>query len=155
LRDINSTAVTRLPGVISPATVEGLLLLKLYALPSLYRQGNVARVGIYENDIAALLYYYPVDIAQLLQELGGYVSESDLGEIGVILENLQKRPAGLWMRRKHKPVDCPFRVAWASATARSLGRELGLKARVTAFLPALGGGAGGTNRQQLFSPPPA
>ena len=34
------------------ATVEGLLLLKLYALPSLYRQGNFSRVGIYENDIA-------------------------------------------------------------------------------------------------------
>ena len=29
------------------ATVEGLILLKLYALPSLYRQGNFARVGLY------------------------------------------------------------------------------------------------------------
>ncbi|HET9908707.1 MAG TPA: hypothetical protein VFQ23_18810, partial [Anaerolineales bacterium] len=34
------------------ATVEGLLLLKLFALPSLYRQGSFERVGIYENDIA-------------------------------------------------------------------------------------------------------
>ena len=48
------------------ATVEGLLLLKLYALPSLYRQGNFARVGIYENDIATLLHYYQPDISSLL-----------------------------------------------------------------------------------------
>jgi hypothetical protein len=34
------------------ATVEGLLLLKLYALPSLYRQGNFVRVGLYENDMS-------------------------------------------------------------------------------------------------------
>lgn len=40
------------------ATVEGLLLLKLYALPSLYRQGSL-RVSIYENkNVAALLYTY-------------------------------------------------------------------------------------------------
>jgi len=31
------------------ATVEGLILLKLYALPSLYRQGNFTRVGLYEK----------------------------------------------------------------------------------------------------------
>jgi hypothetical protein len=37
------------------ATVAGLLLLKLYALPSLYRQGSFARVGLYENDIATLM----------------------------------------------------------------------------------------------------
>jgi len=36
------------------ASVEGLLLLKLYALPSLYRQGDFTRVGIYESDISAL-----------------------------------------------------------------------------------------------------
>ena len=43
---------------IKCATVEGLLLLKLYALPALYRQGNFARVGLYENDIATLIHYY-------------------------------------------------------------------------------------------------
>jgi hypothetical protein len=36
----------------------GLLLLKLYALPSLYREGNFARVGLYENDVATLLSYF-------------------------------------------------------------------------------------------------
>ena len=37
------------------ATPEGLVLLKLYALPSLYRQGNLARVALYETDILMLM----------------------------------------------------------------------------------------------------
>ena len=56
------------------ATVEGLLLLKLYALPSLYRQGNFAKVGIYENDIATLLYDYDPDMNALLTEISKFVS---------------------------------------------------------------------------------
>jgi hypothetical protein len=51
---------------IPTANVAGLLLLKLYALPSLYRQGDFARVGIYENDIATLLYDYPTPMTPLL-----------------------------------------------------------------------------------------
>lgn len=73
------------------ATVEGLLLLKLYALPSLYRQGNFARVGIYENDIATLLHDYEPDVNTLLTEIAKYVSESDLAEIKSILTDIQKR----------------------------------------------------------------
>jgi predicted nucleotidyltransferase len=73
------------------ATVEGLLLLKLYALPSLYRQGNFARVGIYENDIAILLYYYEPDTAALLDEISKYVNETDFEEIKGIISDIQKR----------------------------------------------------------------
>jgi hypothetical protein len=73
------------------ATVEGLLLLKLYALPSLYRQGNFARVGIYENDIAILLYYYEPDTAALLDEISKYVNETDFEEIKGIVSDIQKR----------------------------------------------------------------
>lgn len=73
------------------ATVDGLLLLKLYALPSLYRQGNFARVGIYENDIATLLHDYEPDVNTLLSELSNYVSESDLVEVNNILADIQKR----------------------------------------------------------------
>jgi hypothetical protein len=76
---------------ISIATVEGLLLLKLYALPSLYRQGNFSRVGIYENDIATLLHNYEPDINTLLVELSKYVNESDLAEIKNIVADIQKR----------------------------------------------------------------
>ena len=73
------------------ATVEGLLLLKLYALPSLYRQGNFARVGIYENDIATLLHDYQPDMSSLLNELSQYVNESDLAEIKGVVSDIQKR----------------------------------------------------------------
>jgi hypothetical protein len=72
-------------------TVEGLLLLKLYALPSLYRQGNFARVGIYENDIATLLHYFQPDVAALLSELSGHMTENDLAEINNILGDIQNR----------------------------------------------------------------
>jgi hypothetical protein len=73
------------------ATVEGLLLLKLYALPSLYRQGNFARVGIYENDIATLLHYYQPDIASLLSELSRHLDEKDFAEIKSVLSDIQNR----------------------------------------------------------------
>jgi len=73
------------------ATVEGLLLLKLYALPSLYRQGNFARVGIYENDVATLLHYYQPDVSILLKELSKYSNANDLSEIKNIINDMQNR----------------------------------------------------------------
>lgn len=73
------------------ATVEGLLLLKLYALPSLYRQGNFARVGIYENDIATLIYEYKPDLSLLTNELSTYVNDSDFTEIENIISEIQQR----------------------------------------------------------------
>lgn len=72
-------------------TVEGLLLLKLFAMPSLYRQGNFARVGIYENDIATLLHYYQPDTAALLSEISNYVNETDFEEIKGVVADIQKR----------------------------------------------------------------
>ena len=73
------------------ATVEGLLLLKLYALPSLYRQGNFSRVGIYENDVATLIHDYQPNISELLTELSKYVNETDLAEINNIVADIQNR----------------------------------------------------------------
>jgi len=73
------------------ATVEGLLLLKLYALPSLYRQGNFARVGIYEHDIATLLHYYQPDMPSLLNEVSKYVNENDFAEIKGVVSEIQNR----------------------------------------------------------------
>jgi hypothetical protein len=86
---------------VSIATVEGLLVLKLYALPSLYRQGNFARAGIQENDIATLLYYYQPDISQVLHELAEYVSESHLAEIRNIVHDLQQRTKRFRNRESH------------------------------------------------------
>jgi hypothetical protein len=80
-----------LDGDIPIATVEGLLLLKLYALPSLYRQGNFARVGIFENDIATLMHDYKPDMPLLTKELSTYVSDPDMEEIKNIISEIQQR----------------------------------------------------------------
>ena len=73
------------------ATVEGLLLLKLYALPSLYRQGNFARVGLYENDIVTLIYYYQPDLEPLFKALTAHLSQTDLQELRTIVAELRQR----------------------------------------------------------------
>lgn len=73
------------------ATVEGLLLLKLYALPSMYRQGNFARVGIYENDIATLLHYYQTNTTPLLNEISKHVNETDFEEIKSVVSDIKNR----------------------------------------------------------------
>ena len=79
------------------ATVEGLLILKLYALPSLYRQGNFARVGLYENDIATLIQGYVPPLEPLLDELKDHLSPTDqaavrgiVAEIGQRIERFQR-----------------------------------------------------------------
>ncbi len=73
------------------ASVEGLLLLKLYALPSLYRQGHFARVGLYENDISTLLHYYQPNVLPLLNQLAPYLSESDWKELRTIVDEIRQR----------------------------------------------------------------
>jgi hypothetical protein len=47
------------PRTIRCAGTRGLLMLKLYALPSLYRQGRIDRAKIYEGDIGRLLAAFP------------------------------------------------------------------------------------------------
>ena len=75
------------------ATVEGLLLLKLYALPSLYRQGNFARVGIYENDIATLMQLYQPALDPLFAELAKHLSATDLKSVREIVGEIEQRIA--------------------------------------------------------------
>ncbi len=71
------------------ATPEGLLLMKLYALPSLYRQGRLARVRVYRGDIGALLDRYEPDADQLFAQLAPHVLASDLREIRTIVEEIR------------------------------------------------------------------
>ena len=88
--------VTRQPfaeRTIPCATVEGLLLLKLYALPSLYRQGNFPRVGLYENDIATLMYQYRPQMEPLFAELAAHLSPTDLSEVRQIVTEIEQRIA--------------------------------------------------------------
>ncbi|HEX5717606.1 MAG TPA: hypothetical protein VF179_15715 [Thermoanaerobaculia bacterium] len=73
------------------ATVEGLLLLKLYALPSLYRQGNFARVALYEGDIATLMHDYRPPVEPLFEELKAHLSATDLDSLRKIAGEIQER----------------------------------------------------------------
>jgi hypothetical protein len=73
------------------ATAEGLILLKLYALPSLYRQGNFTRVGLYENDVATLLHAHNPPIEPIIDELSLYLNESDMTQVKQIASEIQQR----------------------------------------------------------------
>jgi hypothetical protein len=75
------------------ATVEGLILLKLYALPSLYRQGNLVRAALYETDILTLIYGYQPALEPLFQELAPHVSATDLVALRKIVTEIQTRIA--------------------------------------------------------------
>jgi hypothetical protein len=73
------------------ASVEGLILLKLFALPSLYRQGGFERVGLYENDIATLMQAFDPEVKPLLQVLSHHLNPTDMQEARSILTDVQKR----------------------------------------------------------------
>lgn len=73
------------------ATVEGLILLKLFALPSLYRQGSFERVGIYENDVATLMNAFNPKMEPLLKELGKHLNETDLNSARSIVAEIESR----------------------------------------------------------------
>ncbi len=73
------------------ATIEGLILLKLYALPSLYRQGNGQRIGLYENDVFMLCERHRPDMVPLLRSLELYVETGPMNELRSIVADIQRR----------------------------------------------------------------
>nr|MCU0492933.1 hypothetical protein [Chloroflexaceae bacterium] len=88
---VHTSKQTFLEQDVISATVDGLILLKLYALPSLYRQGDFARVGLYENDVATLMFYHRPNMAALLQELEPFVGEQDSAAIQDIVADITRR----------------------------------------------------------------
>lgn len=85
------------------ATVEGLILLKLYALPSLYRQGDGQRIGLYENDIFMLCERYRPQLEPLFEELKPFVDEDALRELRNIVMEIEQRIARVDRARPTKP----------------------------------------------------
>ena len=75
------------------ATVEGLVLLKLFALPALYRQGHFDRVRTYEKDVADLLDRYRPDLQPLLAELAKFMLPNDAEELRKIVIEIKERIA--------------------------------------------------------------
>ena len=76
---------------VATATPEGLVLLKLYALPSLYRQGLFDRVSVYESDIASLLQRHRPAVEPLLQRLQRHLEAGDLRELRGIVRDIEAR----------------------------------------------------------------
>jgi hypothetical protein len=78
-------------GKLPTATIDGLILLKLFALPSLYRQFDYDRVAIYEADLTQLLARSLRDDAFLLEILAPYLLDSDRQELAEILDDIRRR----------------------------------------------------------------
>ena len=78
-------------GTIPTATIDGLILLKLYALPSLYRQFDMDRVAIYEADLTQLMYRTKDKAADFLAVLGKYMTPEDISSLSNILNEIQKK----------------------------------------------------------------
>jgi len=78
---------------VPTATPEGLVLLKLYALPSLYRQGLFDRVSVYEGDIASLMQRHCPVVEPLLERLQSHLEASDMQELRGIVRDLEARIA--------------------------------------------------------------
>ncbi len=75
---------------VRTADVRGLFLLKLYALPSLYRQMQWPKVKTYEADLAALIAAHRPDTAAILDELAPFVPAFDLTELRRLVADLEQ-----------------------------------------------------------------
>jgi len=75
------------------ATPEGIILLKLFALPSLYRQGQVDRAALYETDILMLLRHTPLDDVVLVDQLKSHMSVTDIRALLEVLADIRTRIA--------------------------------------------------------------
>lgn len=76
------------------AAPSGLMVLKLYALPSLYRQGQIDRAKIYEGDIGRLLTAFPeMDVENLFALLLRHgMLPSDVEELRRVIVEQRPRP---------------------------------------------------------------
>jgi hypothetical protein len=85
---------------VPAATVAGLVALKLYALPSIYRQHDLDRAAIYETDITMLLARYPAPTFELLELVHSHVEEGDKSELTKILGECVERASQLKQRAR-------------------------------------------------------
>ena len=76
---------------VPTATVEGMIVLKLFALPPLYRQMDMDRAAIYEADIKMLLARHKPEVISLFKVLEPYIPQTDLKELQKIVSEEQQR----------------------------------------------------------------
>lgn len=98
------------PQAIRVVSAQGLVVLKLFALPSLYRQARFDRVRLYEADLAMLMDARDVDAEAALMELAPHLPDADLSELRRILAELNARIAqrdrfGIDLREQLRGID--------------------------------------------------
>lgn len=83
---------------VPATTVEGLIVLKLYALPSLYRQFDMDRVALYETDITMLLAHHRANVEPLLALVEKHVELGDVQKLRKIFAECVARADRLRQR---------------------------------------------------------
>lgn len=78
---------------VTCATPEGLLLMKLYALPSLYRQQRWEKVRLYEGDVRALVETAAPPREAVVTALRPHMLASDVRELEAILDDVDRAVA--------------------------------------------------------------
>lgn len=76
------------------ASEEGLLLMKLFALPSLYRQARFERVAIYESDLMGLISLGTGATERVWKLLEKLLLESDVEELRKIVADIENKLRG-------------------------------------------------------------
>jgi hypothetical protein len=76
---------------VPAATVEGLIILKLYALPSLYRQFDMNRAALYETDIAMLIANHSPAVEPLLALASHDMEPGDKAKLKKIISECSAR----------------------------------------------------------------
>lgn len=85
------------------ATPQGLVILKFYALPSLYRQGKFDRAALYETDILQLAYRYNLLLEDAMQVVDPHLIASDRLEIREIARDIEQRRQRIDRARPSSP----------------------------------------------------
>lgn len=75
------------------ASIDAIVMLKLFALPSLYRQGRFEKVDLYQNDVLRLLREFNPKMGPLFKELSKHVLPSDMDEIQKIVTKIEQEIA--------------------------------------------------------------
>jgi hypothetical protein len=83
---------------VPAVSVEGLIVLKLYALPSLYRQFDLDRVALYENDITMLMARHSPQIEPLFALVKQHTETGDVAEIRKVIDECAERANRLRQR---------------------------------------------------------
>lgn len=82
------------------ATVEGLVLLKLYALPALYRHGDMQRAALYETDVLMLRQRHNPNVARVMETLSPHIAPGEFEELQRIVGEIDQR---LQRMQRQKP----------------------------------------------------